>query len=128
MSVTVRVRQKPPCGLPPSWPTQSISTNPAFSSFQSAQVRIGIWDFSSDPGLVPERPLSWSRLRSPASRRSIVAALIAHSFAAAPSIRSGSPQARSRATISPRKGAIRFPAGASITAHTFRSATSTSPS
>src|SRR5665647_3652717 len=51
-------------------------------SSQSAQVRIEICDFNRDPGLVPERPLSSRRLRSPASRRSIVAADIAHNFAA----------------------------------------------
>jgi hypothetical protein len=42
-------------------------------------LRIGIWDFSSDPGLVCERPLSSIRARSFASRRSIVADDTAHS-------------------------------------------------
>jgi hypothetical protein len=51
---------------------------------------IGIWDFNRDPGVVPERPLSSKRLRSPASRRSIVAADIAHSIAAVASSRSSS--------------------------------------
>ena len=64
-----------------------------------------------NPGLVPERPFNARRLRSPASRRSIVAADMPHSLAAVASSRSSSPKARSRATISGRNGAIRLPAG-----------------
>ncbi len=51
-SVIVRVKQNSPKLLPPSWPTRSISTNPGWFSFHSDQVRIGICDFSNDPGLV----------------------------------------------------------------------------
>ncbi|MGZ4517751.1 MAG: hypothetical protein ACXVXN_07495 [Mycobacteriaceae bacterium] len=116
----------PSRGSPPSWPTRSISTNPGACSSQSAQVRIEIWDFNRDPGLVPERPFNCRRLRSPASRRSIVAADIPHNLAAVASSRSSSPKARNRPTISGRNGAIRLPAGASITAHTVRNATITS--
>jgi hypothetical protein len=81
-SVTVRVWANSPRGSPLSWPTRSISTNPGACSSQSAQVRTEVADFNKDPGLVPERPLSSRRFRSPAIRRSIVAADIAHSFAA----------------------------------------------
>ena len=42
MSVTVSVNACGPAGLPPSWPTRSISTNPGRASSQSAQVRTGI--------------------------------------------------------------------------------------
>ncbi len=66
MSVTVRVKQNSPKLLPPSWPTRSISTNPGTASSHSAQVRIGIWDFSSVPGLVWDRPRGISLARSPA--------------------------------------------------------------
>jgi len=123
--VTVRVWANSPRGSPPSWPTRSISTNPGACSSQSAQVRIEIWDFNRLPGLVPERPLSSKRLRSQASRRSIVAADIAHSIDAVASSRSSSRKARNRPTISGRNGAILLPAEASITAHTLRSATIT---
>ncbi|MBA2573757.1 MAG: hypothetical protein H0V02_03075, partial [Nocardioidaceae bacterium] len=60
------------------------------------------------------------------SIRSIVAGLIATELvkfpncAAISSLITSSPHARSRATISDKNGAIRLPAGASITAHTFR--------
>ena len=97
-SVAVRVWQKSPRGSPPSWPTRSISANPGAASSHSAQVRIGIWDFSSEPGLVPDLPRTTSFARSPASRRSIVAADMAHSEAAVASWMSSSPHARSRAT------------------------------
>src|SRR5699024_6320966 len=40
------------------------------------QVRIGIWDFNSDPGLVWDRPRIVILARSSASFRSMVAALI----------------------------------------------------
>ena len=56
MSVTVSVNACGPAGLPPSWPTRSTSTNPGRASSQSAQVRTGIWLFSSDPGLVVHVP------------------------------------------------------------------------
>src|SRR5664279_5055133 len=107
MSVTSRLWQKSPRGSPPSCPTQSISTNPGLASSQSAQVRIGIWLLSSEPGLVPERPLSRSRARSPASRRSIVAAEIETSRSRTSSLTLSSPTARSRSTISGRNGAMR---------------------
>ena len=125
-SVTVRVWQKSPRGSPPSWPTRSISTNPGRSSSQSAQVRIGIWDLASDPGLVPDRPLIVSFARSGASRRSMVAADIPTSWARTAGGRSSSPARSRAAVISGRNGAIRFPAGASITAHNFRNAPITS--
>jgi hypothetical protein len=82
ISVTVSVKQNCPDALPPSWPTRSISTNPGAASSHSAQVRIGICDFSSDPGLVWLRPRGSIFARSPASFRSIVAALIRASRAA----------------------------------------------
>ena len=72
MSVTVRVKQNSPKLLPPSWPTRSISTKPGTASSHSAQVRIGIWDFSKVPGLVWARPRGTSFARSPASLRSIL--------------------------------------------------------
>ena len=52
MSVTVRVKQNSPDAFPPSCPTKSISTKPGTASSQSAQVRIGIYDFSNVQGLV----------------------------------------------------------------------------
>jgi hypothetical protein len=52
MSVTVSVKQNWPELFEPSWPTRSISTKPGTASSHSVQVRTGIWDFSSDPGLV----------------------------------------------------------------------------
>ena len=55
-SVIVRVKQNSPKEFPPSWPTRSISTKPGRASSHSDQVRIGIWDLSSDPGLVWLRP------------------------------------------------------------------------
>jgi hypothetical protein len=55
---------------------------------------IGIWDFNKEPGLVCERPPTIILARSPASRRSIVAALIATSKAASPSVGSSSPSRR----------------------------------
>ena len=50
----VSVEQNSPNGFPPSWPTMSISTKPGTPSFHSDQVRIGICDFNSVPGLVCE--------------------------------------------------------------------------
>ena len=82
MSVTVNVKAWPPPRLPPSWQTRSISTNPGAASSHSAQVRIGIWLLSSDPGLVRQRPLSLHLARSSARRRSMVAADIDTSSAA----------------------------------------------
>jgi hypothetical protein len=126
MSVTSRLWQKSPRGFPPSWPTQSISTKPGMASSQSAQVRTGIWLFNSEPGLVPDRPLIESFARSAANRRSIVAADITTSCSRTSSLMVSSPTARSRSTISGRNGAIRLPAGASITAQTNLSAMITS--
>ena len=51
-SVIVSVKQNSPKLLPPSWPTRSISTKPGVPSSHSDQVRIGIWYFNNDPGLV----------------------------------------------------------------------------
>jgi hypothetical protein len=59
-------------------------------------------------------------------RRSIVAAEIETSRSRTSSLTFSSPTARSRSTISGRNGAMRLPAGASITAHTVRSAAITS--
>ncbi len=94
--------------------------NPGWFSFHCAQVRTGIWLFRSEPAWVPGRPFSASLARSPASRRPIVAADIDTSLAATSSLMPSSPALRSTATISGRNGAIRLPAGASITAHTLR--------
>ena len=70
-SATVKVWANSPRGSPPSSPTRSISTNPGAFSSHWTQVRIGIWDFSKLPGLVPERPFSCRSLRSqPAGDRS----------------------------------------------------------
>ncbi|MDI3210993.1 hypothetical protein [Arthrobacter sp. AL12] len=76
------VKQNWPELLDPSWLTRSISTKPGAASSHWAQVRTGIWDFSSDPGLVWERPCGRSFARWPASRRSMVAALMRASSAA----------------------------------------------
>jgi hypothetical protein len=77
--------------------------------------------------LVPEWPFGCRPLRFPASRRSIVAADIPHSFAACASSRSGSPQARSRPTIcDEERRPSPLPAGTSITAHILRNARITS--
>ncbi len=54
MSVTVSEQAESPLLAPPSCPTKSISTKPGVFSSQSAQVRIGICAFSSEPGLVWE--------------------------------------------------------------------------
>ncbi|WP_346231471.1 hypothetical protein [Parafrigoribacterium mesophilum] len=116
MSVTVRVKQNSPEALPPSWPTRSISTNPGTASSQSAQVRIGICDFSSVPGLVCDRPRASSLARSGASLRSIVAALIRTNKAASASVRSNSPSRRNSGTSTGSIGARRLPAGARNTA------------
>ncbi|WP_434081345.1 hypothetical protein [Sanguibacter sp. Z1732] len=48
----------------------------------STRMRIGIWDFSSVPGVVCERPPGSILARSGANRRSIVAALIRESNSA----------------------------------------------
>lgn len=56
ISVTVRVKQNSPELSPPSWPIRSISTNHGTASSHSSHVRMGVWDLSSAPGLVWERP------------------------------------------------------------------------
>ena len=94
----------------------SISTNPGTASSQSAQVRIGIWDFNNEPGLVCERPRTVILARSPASRRSIVAALMPTSKAASASDRSNSSSRRRTGTRTGSIGASRLPAGARRTA------------
>lgn len=116
ISVTVKVKQNSPLLLPPSRPARSISTNPGAASSQSAQVRIGIWDFNRLPGLVCERPRGIISARSPASRRSMVAALIWHSNAASSSVRSSSPSRRRIGTSPGNIGARRLPVGARSTA------------
>src|SRR5487761_68947 len=71
-SVIVRVKQNSPKGLPPSWPTRSISRKPGVASFHSDQVRTRIWLLSSDPGLVWLRPWGVGVFRAGAGGRSIV--------------------------------------------------------
>ena len=126
MSVTVRVKQNSPKLLPPSWPTRSISTKPGTASSHSAQVRIGIWDFSSVPGLVWDRPRGTSFARSPASLRSIVAALMRISRPACSSVSSSSSSRRSSGTRTGSIGASSLPAGARSTAQHLISAGSRS--
>jgi len=94
MSVTVRVLTEITRGIP-ALVTHAVDLDEAglLLMSQSAQMRIGIWDFSRVPGLVPEWPRSCSRLRSLASLREIVAVPIVDSFATASSVRSSSPQA-----------------------------------
>jgi hypothetical protein len=89
---------------------------PGTASSQSAHVRIGICDFSRLPGLVCERPRGIILARSPAGRRSIVAADIRISSAASSSVRSSSPSRRRIGTSTPSIGARRLPAGARNTA------------
>ena len=94
---------------------------------QSAQVRIGICDLSSEPGLVSDRPLVvLSSARSTAKRRSMVAADIEHSWAATVSVIPSSPCRRSAATRSGSAGTIRLPVGPSSTAQQYRNASITS--
>jgi hypothetical protein len=126
ISVTVRVKQCSPSSDPPSWPTRSISTNPGRLSSQSAQVRIGIWDFSNDPGLVWDRPRTVNRARSTASRRSMVAALMPISSSAWASVIFSSWSRRSIGTRIGSIGASRFPDGARSTAQHSTSAATTS--
>ena len=57
------------------------------ASSQSAQVQIGICDFNKIPGLVWDRSRDGSLLRSTASRRLVVAALIRANRAACASVR-----------------------------------------
>lgn len=111
MSVTVSVKQNSPKLLPPSWPTRSISTKPGTASFHSAQVWTGIWDLSNVPGFVWDRPRSVSLARSPASFRSMVAALIRVSNAACSSVMSSSLSQRSSGTRTASIGAGSLPAG-----------------
>lgn len=86
---------------------------------------IGIWDFNKDPGLVCDRPRAIILARSLASRRSIVAALIATSKAASPSLRSSSPSRRMIGTRTSSIGASRLPAGTRRTAQHLTNATMT---
>lgn len=110
MSVTVSVKQNSPKLLPPSCPTRSISTKPGTASSHCAQVRTGIWDFKSVPGLVWDRPRGKSFARSPASLRSIVAALISISRSAWMSVISSSLSRRSNGTRTGSIGASNWPA------------------
>ena len=124
--VRSRVWQNSPAEFPPSWPTKSTSQNPGRSSFHSAKVRMGIWRLSMEPGLVPERPLTFNLARSGASIRSMVAEEIARSLDRTSWVTSSSPH-RSRAwTISAMNGARRLPAGPSSTAQIRRRAGRTS--
>lgn len=84
--------------------------------------RTGIWDFSKEPGLVWDRPRSTSFPLSPASFRSIVAALIRISSAASSSLNTNSPSRRSMGTSTGNIGARRLPAGALNTAQHTTSA------
>lgn len=77
MSVTVSVEPNWPAGLYLSWETRSVFTNPWTASSHPPQVRLGIWDFSSDPGLVYGRPCERILSRSPATRRPMILALMA---------------------------------------------------
>jgi hypothetical protein len=86
---------------------------------------MGIRDFSSDPGLVCDRPLRTRCDLAGASRRSIVAADIPTSRAVVPSSMSNSPHRRSTGTNSAKIGASRFPAGAFSTAQHFSNAATT---
>jgi hypothetical protein len=87
---------------------------------------MGIWRLRIDPGLVPERPFIWSRRRSGASRRSMVAAETRSSLArTSGSIRS-SPWRSMTSTISAMNGARRLPVGPSRVAHTRRRGSSIS--
>jgi len=129
MSVPVRVQQNVSLSSPPSWPTRSISRNPGRCSSQSAQVRIGICDFSIDPGLVNDLPLAASRLnprRASARRRSMVAADIEHNRSARSSSMDSSPWRRSEQTRSAKNGASRLPVIPSETAQALSSASTTS--
>jgi hypothetical protein len=126
MHVRSRVWQNSPTGLPPSWPTRSVSQNPGRSSFHSAKVRMGIWRLSIDPGLVPERPLTLSLARSETSIRSIVAEETSRSFERVSGETSSSPQRSRTSTISTMNGARRLPEGPSKTAQIRRSGSRTS--
>jgi hypothetical protein len=121
--VRSRVWQNSPAGTPPSWPTRSISQKPGRRSSHWAKVRMGIWRFSIDPGLVPERPLTLSLARSGASTRSIVAEEILRSFSRTSGETSSSPQRSKTWTISSMNGANRFPEGPSSTAQIRRKGT-----
>ena len=89
-------------------------------------MRIGIWLFSSDPGLVCDRPFNLIAARAGASRRSIVAGDITTSRAASSSLMSSSPNRRNVGTSSTITGASRLPVGAPSTAQHNRSAANTS--
>jgi len=110
-SVIVSVKENSLKLLPPSCPTRSISTNLGWFSSQPDQVRIGICDFSSDPGLVWERPVNPETALAIWRRRSIVAGDIATSRSASSSLRSSSPSRRSSGTSTDGIGARRLPAG-----------------
>jgi hypothetical protein len=47
-SVTTRLHKKVPCIDAPPWATKSTSRNPGAGSFQSANVRTGIWRLDFD--------------------------------------------------------------------------------
>ena len=81
------------------------------------------WDFNNEPGLVCDRPRPIILARSPASLRSIVAALIATSKAASASVRSSSPSRRRIGTRTSSIGARRLPTGARRTAQHLTNAT-----
>jgi len=91
-------------------------------------VRIGIWCFNNDPGLVCVRPRNVIRFRSPASIRSIVAAEIPANRPAWASSMSISASARSKGTRTGMNGARIFPAGArNSVQHRVRAGSRSSP-
>jgi len=98
ISATVSVNMVLPGGVAALVADQVDLTNPGTRRPIAPQIRTGIWDFNSDPALVWGRPRGISLARSPASRRSMVAALIATSSAASSSLRSSSPSRRRAGT------------------------------
>ncbi len=99
-----RTPRSSPCGpVPPGIHAQ----NPGRRSSHSAKVRMGIWAFRMDPGLVPDRPRTCSRRRSGARRRSMVAAEAARSFERTSGATSSSPARSIDSTISVMNGARR---------------------
>ena len=130
MSVMVNVyKQYLPVATPPSWVTRSISTNPGAASSQFVKVRIEIWCFNSDPGLVRARPRNLIRDRWSASIRSIVAVEIwASSSSSTVSVTVISLLVRSNGASAGMKGVGILPVGArSNTQHRTRAGSSSSP-
>jgi hypothetical protein len=99
-------------GVPALMADQVDLHEPGHRVVQSAQVRIGIWSFSSDPGLVWLRPRTLIDARAGANLRSIVEAPIASSASATSSVTCSSPNRRNRGTRSVITGFSRLPVGA----------------